>query len=298
MPGTRKKGIVRLIPWIHSVESTYHAHVVEFIDKLPKNSVLGLEMTPQGLNNLHQLLDDFERSWKRNPAFLPEAYEGLYLIEVLNSCRRRNIRVVPIDTTTVHAMTVKHLSGKESLEERRTPERLRSFAKDEDFRERTFAEKLRDAVRDHPGREVFALMGGSHVPFVRKNLVSMGVSARTDLRPFSGPVKEEMLQRQRAEPKLKEYARKGDVKRYDRLCERMLPPPLRRDTRKYVEALLRGMDQSSMAARIAKSFMEKSFEERGASIDAVAGRLAQDLRGRGEAHEKRWEKRKSRRRGV
>ena len=104
---SRQQAQVELLPWVHDVRFQAHKDLVEYVKKLPKNSVIALEITYRTIIRISRAMDILAGKAPRSAnltkgeikavgdVFLSNA--GWMFMELLQACRARNHKIVPID---------------------------------------------------------------------------------------------------------------------------------------------------------------------------------------------------------
>ena len=143
---------VELIPLAHVPFTRAFEEVLEFIKSLPKNHVVGFEISPVDLASP-------ERIQTLNP------YGKATLQEIILDCQARNITIIPLES---HQLVKKRRSAINApLEERR---RL------DGQRESIMIRKIIAALKDKKIRDFVAIVGLGHTPQLQTALEQEGIT--------------------------------------------------------------------------------------------------------------------------
>jgi len=132
---------VEIVPWIHSIFDKEYDSVIRYVQELPKNSSLGLEIPP--------------------PPVEIAALKLPHLYELLFECKRRGIRIIPLEA--------KHLL------------KLENDAR----REKVMVDRVLTAFKRFRFRKLPIIIGGFHVLPVLQGLQNSGIKIRVNTEIFS-----------------------------------------------------------------------------------------------------------------
>ncbi|MCR4335230.1 MAG: hypothetical protein NUV57_01700 [archaeon] len=158
-----KKFVVELLPWIHHAGYPNHQDILEYIKKIPKNSVLALEIKP---NYYDRLRHDYYYSPKG---------AHLALMQVIAECEKRNIEIVPLERAASRKYHPDKINADPLLDF------LGNFEAD-----RKFAEAILQAGRIRKKPIIYALTGLAHSNGIAEHLKNNGVTAKVNTEIFTG----------------------------------------------------------------------------------------------------------------
>ena len=176
-----QKGEVEVIPWRHEIEGMAHEKAVEFIRNMPKNSNLGIEMSHQTYNIVSWLMDTIagksrtlhlsgneERRWAKKYHNSPKATTEILspYIEIFHECKKRNIRVLPIETSESRDVGAKKVVDAIGIK------------KTNQLREKIMADEIGSFLRNSGEKKMVALMGFNHVDGISSHLEREGFNVR------------------------------------------------------------------------------------------------------------------------
>ncbi len=184
----QRRGVeVELIPWKHHFPALVHEEVAEFVRTLQKNSFIGIELSPKGLNRYEQRLARLANQRALKPVHLtPDRWA---VVEVLLECKKRNIQLVLIETN------ISERKQEKSLPEHTGKKDLPAVAKAVLFRDKVFAEQIIKSLSNFKGRKLPVITGGGHALNTEKILLAHSVNAHINTRIFSNEqrVKDSLL---------------------------------------------------------------------------------------------------------
>lgn len=157
----QKETEVELIPWYHDFVSWYHGKVIDFIKSLPKNSVIAMELTPK-----------MQFPEERNFIAVGSVEEALH------ECRKRNLRILPIEVPAAKRRKVSPKNEKGQLEWLRR-------------REQKMIEQIRMHLQKFKGSKFYVVSGSGHAAALQKGLEEHGIKTRVNTDIF-GEEKEKM----------------------------------------------------------------------------------------------------------
>jgi len=171
---------VKLIPWVHHFGCQSHDAVIEFIKKLPKNSTIALEITfrelnfgynllskiqkviaePIGQQQLKTNIDNYFHNLKEEQILLVAS-----MIEVIQACAMRNIKIVPIDSRNYKNQYMRRYN-------RGTEETL----SDNILREQHFANQIKTILKKYDKDKLFVITGSAHSISLKDILNHSGIN--------------------------------------------------------------------------------------------------------------------------
>lgn len=215
---------ITLIPWVHELASPFHYDVIKYIETLPPNSVLALEITPHQFFELNLFLDvlqgrdPYDRITKNaqtikrlgfKPNQIKELVEDMKLnaheylnklgtmftalVEVVLTCKLKNITLVPIDNTKENKISQKLLLDvPKYTQDEAHSEWVDEIDSNFDKRDQAFAMEL-TKLQKRIKVPVYVLTGGLHSPYIENYLRLKGVSVSIELGIFRNPALVEMI---------------------------------------------------------------------------------------------------------
>lgn len=172
---------VEVVPWFHQAGLKAHEEVVfNFIRKLPKNSELALEISPDNLTGYSSILKQFAYNEFWSDAN-KEVWEGIgfddwAIFEILHECEKRNIKVIPVETTVARKKYAKRLDlasyGRDALEA-------------DLFKEKTYVRNLLSALKGLRRKQIPLIVGSAHAESVVRELNDVGLNAKIKIDIFS-----------------------------------------------------------------------------------------------------------------
>jgi len=165
---SRQEAQVELLPWWHFIGYQAHRDLVEYVKKLPKNSVIALEAIYTDIIRLSRAMDILARKTPRSADLTKEEIIALFLsescwayIELLQACRARNHKIVPIDL---------------GFGGRRTPKISEEYsvkhAKAARFADQHFADTISTLLSTLKQKKLFVVVGAAHVLNLQRELKS------------------------------------------------------------------------------------------------------------------------------
>lgn len=167
------KAEVEIIPWVHLLNLRAHKEVIEYIRSLPKNSKIGLEVSPKELGRVESFFSRWPgASGPAMPTFKPGVQGNKFaFFELVFECNARNIEIIPLEAPAPQAMwrrerfgpKIEYASGK---------------------REEAFARQIESRIKKFSGK-LPVIVGCGHAVRVSKILENAGIKARVNTGLFS-----------------------------------------------------------------------------------------------------------------
>lgn len=228
----------RIIPWLHKATTLFHKDVLRYVQRLPKNSVLALEITFAELQEYNKVLNN-----KREINTL-KLSDQLAVAQIISACNKRNITVVPIESFSKGIAYEKlprirtSPTNPSEMEVISNASKLRANMQREDV----FVQKI-DALLNYTKRKKQALTvltGYAHSGTIDEQLRSKGIVSEI-VYPFSNAKILELIQRGVEEAVL---ARKAllEGKKYQSLLHNIESEKIARNTA--ARTLLREVDEA------------------------------------------------------
>ena len=165
----KQKVEVELIPWAHRISSTVHGELIDYIKKVPKNSIIALEISQKLLDKIPDFLDI-------------EQLEdmALSLVELVLECKKRGIKILPLESIVSDAV------GDRILRKRFVNKILRlteeedviGVIKENAFREINFARRISSIIKNFPQSKLIVITGYGHTKSVQTELKKLGINSK------------------------------------------------------------------------------------------------------------------------
>ena len=175
---------VELIPWSHYIETESHRQVIEYIKKMPKNSVIALETTDLRLHYLAKIIEKTKK--ERWPTFYPaitnkNRSSGSF-IDVLVEAQKRNISIKPIEALQYRLKYSKLLRLREEehraqLLSKKALDVEKALDKIDFLREKHYANQIQTILKKFNRGELFVLTGGEHANSLQRELKKLGIKS-------------------------------------------------------------------------------------------------------------------------
>ncbi|MFA5357838.1 MAG: hypothetical protein WC308_02850 [archaeon] len=175
---------VELVPWIHSFHSLAHEELIDYVQKLPRGSeilVEGTQHTYHELQNLSRLVAADEKFFPQKMeilrnVFTPEKADRIWAgLELFNACRKRGLRIIPMDSRIVEIVE----NPKKPLSKPLTGERK------SDIKENIYPEQVKSALSNFRGKKLTVICGGYHCVDMNERLKKVGINSRLNTEIFS-----------------------------------------------------------------------------------------------------------------
>ena len=151
---------VEIIPWTHAPYVRAFEEVLEFIRTIPKNSTIGLEVSPVDLANPEKIQTD-------NPNGKASLQETIMELET------RNIKVIPLEN---HQLLMIGRSKRNAILE----ERRKFGAK----RDAIAVSKVENALKHVKGEKLILIVGLGHAPVLQSLLRQKGIETKIETSIF------------------------------------------------------------------------------------------------------------------
>lgn len=168
---------VEIIPWVPDFTARVHKELVRHVRRLPKNSAIGIEVTPEELSKMESF---FSRP-KNEKYFLPTSSRFLASLELVFECKRRGLEVIPLETFSSRLAESRAEEGTILIkrEERRKPDAELVSGK----MEAAFAGQIKARFKK-PGSALPAVVSYNHAIGLSKILEKAGTKTRINTSIF------------------------------------------------------------------------------------------------------------------
>jgi len=222
---------VQILPWTHDLFAQKHQELIQQIKAIPKNSVLFIEESPLGIDFLAGLpqaarRNEFKGYYPRESRLLVKNLKpklaaqkdynylnmllsgGLATVDVIEEARRRNLKLIALETTTSRLAMGRAMRDIISTG---LSEHYLEFTCDSFRREGVFARQINNAIKSLKGKKVFVLCGASHVPGLADELAKTGVAFEINTRSFSEGSRREFFQTFKVNEKARAFYKQKDM---------------------------------------------------------------------------------------
>jgi hypothetical protein len=170
---------VELIPWRHHVAQQMHADVLAYLKELPRNSSIGLEITPEALERANANTEAIKPGLLQPPSFFA-------MMELLAVCKSRNIRVVPLETQTLFKshgrVQKKHSAYFSTVQDKLDVAKEQELINAEKARERGSVRRIREVLPKIKRKPFVVIIGAFHTQPIQEQLRSVGISSNVNTR--------------------------------------------------------------------------------------------------------------------
>jgi len=193
---------VEILPWAHSAESALHKSLIDYVKKMPRGSSVFLEISPEVSKFIgavedfisgkevkqSKLADQLKASSKRmgmssvgeRHGVIAKSTMTIAYVELINEARRRNLRLIPIETPVSWAKADKAVkTANEFIYDGHGIFAGSEFVRSNEFREKSFARQIRALM--NRSKKYFAIVGLNHLDSVNKELRALKVVSRTNV---------------------------------------------------------------------------------------------------------------------
>ncbi|MDO8428829.1 MAG: hypothetical protein Q7S92_06490 [Candidatus Diapherotrites archaeon] len=193
------KSQVEVIPWAHILEDRSHRAVINYVQRLPKGSVVAIEKEPQELDLFYQAFDKIiaakEKATQGASGDLNQLKKTITsdnwaFIELIHDCQTRGIQVIPIESMVGYTKAEKALRILASAPDYRRDQKiqgLKAFIKADEFRELQMAREIAGQIRIRSPKKIHVIIGEGHVTGLHEQLTKIGLTARINLSLFPNP---------------------------------------------------------------------------------------------------------------
>lgn len=175
----KKKIEIELIPWAHRISSSVHGELIDYIKKLPKNSVMALETSEKFLREISK------------PNFLDNIEEwgalSLSAVELIMECKKRGIKIIPLESpiadTAGHRLIKKRgsFAYAEPLLLHQAARVLTIGIEDTILREKSFARQIATISKTCHQPKLFVVTGYGYTKGIKLELKKLGIDARINV---------------------------------------------------------------------------------------------------------------------
>ncbi|MEK6959241.1 MAG: hypothetical protein AABW59_04310 [archaeon] len=193
---------VDILPWAHSGESALHRSLIDYVKKLPRGAEVFLEVSQDSLKffdavedfvagkevKASKLMDQLKASSERIDAvsvgerhkLIAKSPQTIAYVELINEARRRNLRLIPIETPVSRANAVRALKNvDEFIYDGHGIFAGSELVRSNEFREKSFARQIRSLMNRN--KKYFAIVGLNHMDSVNRELRALKVVSRTNV---------------------------------------------------------------------------------------------------------------------
>ena len=256
---SRQQARVELLPWLHDVRFQVHKDLVEYVKELPKNSVIALEIRYARIIRISRVMDILAGKTPRSANLTKREIEavgdvflsnvGLALLELLQACRTRNHKIVPID-----------LGFGGEREPEISGEYSEKHAKAMQLADQHFANTISTLFSTLKQKKLFVVVGVNHVLNLQRELKS---------KQLPVAVNDAMLTEKRH---LRKVMRLGAAMRREALSGNIAKVKEIREKFSSMQLLLREGEFSSIKERIVSEIRQRSLWQEQRAKERLAAR--------------------------
>ncbi len=204
---------VVFLPWVHRLNSIVHQRLLEYVERLPKNSIVALETLDNELFSDEVRHKELSRYTPERLSVALKKTEATTTIlasyEIQNACRRRNISIIPIESPVL--MKRMHKIAQE-MNRSGVEKTILEYERVNQAREEQVAEKIAQAAVGK--KRVYVIIGAKHIPLVQHLLQNKDVRTRVEQSILGASRTDEFLKLER---RIRQAAQNRDAKRATQL---------------------------------------------------------------------------------